>query len=132
MSREEILFANEAFYQAFADGDAAAMEALWARDLPVACLHPGWEPLYERETVMESWRAILKDPPAVECRDPRVFAYGETAFVICFEVIRENALIAANHFAKEEGRWVMTCHQAGPTRAAPGPDPSAQTPPTIN
>lgn len=132
MSREEILFANEAFYQAFADGDAAAMEALWARDLPVACLHPGWEPLYERNAVMASWRAILQDPPAVACRAPRVFDYGAVAFVICFEVIRDNALLATNHFAKEEGRWMMTHHQAGPTRAKPPADPDRDAPPTIN
>ncbi|MEQ8602027.1 MAG: nuclear transport factor 2 family protein [Marivibrio sp.] len=130
MSREEILFANEAFYQAFADGDEAAMDALWARDLPVACLHPGWEPLYERDHVMASWRAVLQDPPGVQCRAPRVFCYGDVAFVICFEMIRDNALIATNHFAKEEGRWVMTHHQAGPTRAAPAAD--ADAPPTIN
>src|SRR5215468_8451467 len=57
--REALLFANEAFYQAFADRDIAAMEAAWASDGPIACIHPGWPPLAGREAVIESWRRIL-------------------------------------------------------------------------
>ncbi|MCR9220710.1 MAG: nuclear transport factor 2 family protein [Alphaproteobacteria bacterium] len=132
MSREEVLFVNEAFYQAFAEGDAAAMDALWAVDLPVACLHPGWEPLVEREAIVASWRAILQDPPPVRCLAPRVFDYGETAFVICFEAIRGQALVATNLFAREGGLWRLVHHQAGPTRAEPPADPQAHEPPTIN
>lgn len=132
MSREEVLFVNEAFYQAFAEGDAAAMEALWAADLPVACLHPGWEPLMEREAIVASWRAILQDPPPVRCLAPRVFDYGETAFVICFEAIRDQALVATNLFAREGGLWRLVHHQAGPTRGEPPADPQAHEPPTIN
>jgi hypothetical protein len=39
--REQVLFANEAFYRAFADRDIDAMDALWARGEPVLCIHPG-------------------------------------------------------------------------------------------
>ncbi|MEE8533734.1 MAG: nuclear transport factor 2 family protein, partial [Alphaproteobacteria bacterium] len=42
---QTVLFVNEAFYQAFADGDLAAMDAVWAREAPVACIHPGWAAL---------------------------------------------------------------------------------------
>ena len=44
---DAILFANEAFYHAFADGDSAAMEALWASQTPVCCIHPGWGAIHE-------------------------------------------------------------------------------------
>ncbi len=59
MARDAVLFANEAFYRAFADRDIAAMEEIWASEAPVACIHPGWSPVIGRERVLASWRAIL-------------------------------------------------------------------------
>ena len=42
MSDEDaILFANEAFYTAFAGHDLEALKSLWADDAPIMCLHPG-------------------------------------------------------------------------------------------
>ena len=64
---DAILFANEAFYHAFADGDSAAMEALWASQTPVCCIHPGWGAIHERDGILESWRTILADPPDICC-----------------------------------------------------------------
>ncbi len=66
--KEAVLFANEAFYRSFADGDFAAMEALWSRNSPVACIHPGWPPLSGRAKIMESWRGILANPPSPPIR----------------------------------------------------------------
>ena len=51
-----ILFANDAYYAAFADGDPAAMDALWARRAPVSCIHPGQTALTDRAAIMASWR----------------------------------------------------------------------------
>jgi ketosteroid isomerase-like protein len=131
-SREELLFANEAFYQAFADGDAEAMDQLWAEDAAVACLHPGWEPLYERAHVIASWRAILQDPPPVHCQAPRVYDYGDSAFVICWELVGDHYLIATNIFVQEDGGWRMVHHQAGPTNGSPPGDAQEEAAPTIN
>ena len=58
----ELLFANEAFYHVFRSRDLAAMEALWARRAPIACVHPGWQALITREAVMASWSDILSNP----------------------------------------------------------------------
>ena len=58
-----VLAANAAFYRAFAERDVAAMDALWARSTPVACIHPGWQVLNGREAVMASWRGILAGVP---------------------------------------------------------------------
>ena len=52
MARDAVLFANEAFYRAFADRDIAAMEETWASEAPVACIHPGWSPVIGRERVL--------------------------------------------------------------------------------
>ena len=116
---DAVLFANEAFYRAFADRDIDAMDTLWAAAAPVCCIHPGWEAIYDREDVVESWRAIFNGvaSPAINCVAPRVYFYGESAFVVCFEEIHGEHLIATNYFVREAGRWKMVHHQAGPTRA---------------
>ena len=66
MSDEQaVLSANEAFYRAFAESDLPAMAALWSQRAPVACIHPGWNPLTDREAVMASWAGILGGPISV-------------------------------------------------------------------
>jgi len=112
---DAVLAANLQFYQAFATRDVAAMDALWARRAPVACVHPGWPPLANREAVMESWRGILSNPesPRIACYDERVFLYGDTALVVCEEELDGGTLIASNWFVREDGVWRMAHHQAG-------------------
>ena len=107
MSDEEaVLAANEEFYSAFSTRDLAAMDALWAEETPVACIHPGWDVLLGRDLVMESWAAILGGPgaPQISCEAPRAFVHGASAFVICHEVLaQQGRLIATNVFVREGG-----------------------------
>lgn len=122
----EVLSANAAFYAAFSAGDVAAMDALWAREAPVVCLHPGWEILHGRETVMASWKAILDSPgrPRIQPVDARAFVYGETALVACYERLPGGLLAATNVFVHEDGQWRLVSHQAGPSPAqAPAETP---------
>ncbi len=130
---DAVLFANEVFYRAFADRDMAAMEDMWAKTLPVCCIHPGWEAIYERDDVIESWRAILggETSPDVNCLSPRVYFYGDAAFVVCFEEIHGDHLIATNYFVRQDGQWKIVHHQAGPTRAIV-PEPQEAPDRTIN
>jgi len=130
VERDAVLFANEAFYRAFADRDLAAMEALWSARSPVACIHPGWNLIAGRDQVMASWRGILSNPqsPAVACRRPQVFMQGDSAFVVCFEEVDGAFLIATNYFRREPGGWKMTHHQAGPVPAPEGEDEAVDTP----
>ena len=130
VEQDAVLFANEAFYRAFAARDLAAMEDLWARDCPVACIHPGWGPLFGRDAVMQSWRGILGNPdsPAVACHAPRAFVYGTTAFVTCFESLSGGFLIATNVFVRAGAVWKLVHHQAGPTGAHPEEEAGADTP----
>lgn len=111
-----ILAANEAFYEAFSRRDFAAMDALWAREAPVACIHPGWDAIRGREEVMASWRAILQNPagPPVTYVGATVHRMGEVAFVVCTELVSGVRLVATNIFLQEEGAWRMVHHQAGP------------------
>ncbi len=116
-NREAVLFANDAFYSAFAERDMAAMEELWATEAPVAVIHPGWHALTGREEVMESWKAILEglNPPNITCHAASAHVCGEVAYVLCYEQVGGGFLVATNLFACEGGAWRMIHHQAGPT-----------------
>mgnify|MGYP002631333920 FL=1 len=118
---DAVLFANEAFYRAFADRDMAAMVEVWAEGAAVTCIHPGWGLLEGRDEVLESWRAILKNPdsPEVRCLGAQAHSRGEMAYVVCYEEIEGSHLIASNIFVHEGRRWRLIHHQAGPTAEAP-------------
>ncbi len=122
--REALLFANEAFYLAFADRDMAAMEEAWSQTAPVACIHPGWGVLIGRDDVLESWAAIIANPdsPDIRVHAPVTHLYGNVGFVVCYEEIAGQYLIATNIFVRDGSVWRMVHHQAGPTAAVPDPD----------
>ncbi|HKT17154.1 MAG TPA: nuclear transport factor 2 family protein [Stellaceae bacterium] len=113
---DAVLSANLEFYRAFAGRDAAAMDAIWAREAPVTCVHPGWTPLSGRAGVLKSWRDILANPesPRVMCHDDQAFLHGEVALVLCEEELDAGHLIATNIFVREAGAWRMVHHQASP------------------
>lgn len=118
-----MLRANADFYRAFAARDMALMDSVWAESAPVACIHPGWAPLTERTAVLESWQRILANPdqPPLECLQPRAFVHGETAFVLCYEKVGGDLLVATNLFLRERGRWRLAHHQSGPVAEIPAP-----------
>ena len=60
-SRESLLEANAAFYQAFESLDMRAMAALWEESDRLFCVHPGGQPLYGRAAVIGSWRNIMSN-----------------------------------------------------------------------
>ncbi|MEM9695480.1 MAG: nuclear transport factor 2 family protein [Myxococcota bacterium] len=128
-AQQAIIEANLSFYEAFATGDATAMARVWARNEPVVCIHPGWQPLYGRDQVLASWRAIFReDSPAIRCEGARVTFLDTVAHVTCVERIRAGKLAATNIFIQEEGVWRMVHHQASPFMDQPLP-PSVIPPP---
>ena len=113
--QDAVLAANLEFYRAFAARDLTAMDALWARRAPVACLHPGWAALKDRGAIIESWAGILSNPdaPRVACFEERAFLYGDVALVLCEEELEGGTLAASNLFVREDGVWRIAHHQAG-------------------
>jgi ketosteroid isomerase-like protein len=110
-----VLDANAAFYRAFAERDVAAMDAMWAHSIPVACIHPGWQVLNGRDAVMASWRGILGGaPPAIRCAEEVARVAGSAAFVVCTEKLDAGDLVATNLFVQEAGYWKLAHHHAGP------------------
>ena len=118
---QSVIFANDRFYNSFANRDFGSMEKLWAES-GVVCIHPGWQPLYGREKVLESWRVIFGDEgaPDVKCRMARAMLYGNTAFIICIEDLGRSFLCATNIFVLTEGQWRMIHHHAGPVHLEEG------------
>jgi ketosteroid isomerase-like protein len=112
---DAVLAANLEFYRAFAARDLAAMDGLWAKRAPVACLHPGWTALKERNAIMESWQGILSNPdaPRIACFDEQVFHYGNAALVLCEEELDGGTLAASNLFIREDDEWRIVHHHAG-------------------
>lgn len=121
-----VLFANDAFYLAFASRDFQAMDEIWAAETQVTCIHPGWNPLSGREEVMESWEAILSGPTTTNiiCKNSTVRVFGDLACVICHEVLEQGFLVATNLFISEDGQWKIIHHQAG--AAPPQEDTEAE------
>ena len=136
--RAAILFAVEAFYQAFNDRDFAAMAALWDEDGPVSCIHPGWHPLSGRQEVLATWKAILgnAESPTAEMVAAKVQVLSpDVALVVGFERIGNQHLAVTNTLVRRNGRWLVAHHQAGPLAMQPefeeeGEEPAAG--PTLN
>ncbi len=114
-SREDaVLEANAAFYRAFAERDLEAMERIWAREAPVACTHPAWTVLTGRDDVLKSWEGILTNPdaPTIEVRDAVAHRLGDTAIVLCRELVEGAPIEATNVFVLEGGEWRIAHHHA--------------------
>jgi hypothetical protein len=114
-------FANDAFYQAFAAASLEAMEAVWAEQPNVFCIHPGWPPITNRAEVMASWQEILSNtgPIPVSCVAPKATIFGDIGLVACYERFANQHLVASNLFIRADGRWRMIHHHAGPLARVP-------------
>jgi ketosteroid isomerase-like protein len=112
--KDAVLAANLEFYRAFTLRDLAAMDALWARRAPVACVHPGWTALTDREDIMSSWSGILSNPeaPRIACFDERVLLFGDAVLVLCEEELDGGTLCASNLYVREDGVWRIAHHHA--------------------
>jgi len=124
-----LLFANDAFYLMFQNRDLAGMDALWARETGVSCIHPGWDVLDNRKDVMASWRGILDNraSPPVESRGAQAKVMAGLGLVVCYEIVERSILVATNVFVKEGANWKMVHHHAGPCGISP--DRLEQDPP---
>jgi len=115
---EAVRLANEAFYRAFRGRSYAAMESIWAKQAPVACMHPGMDVIRGRPEVLKSWRGILshEGSPQLVCDRVEVHLVGDVAYVTCLEGTAGDppALVATNVYVREGETWRMLLHQAGP------------------
>ena len=114
--------ANARFYRAFEALDLAAMDAVWAHDDDVRCVHPGWPLLTGWAAVRESWRAIFANTEEMRftISDVRVTAGPGVAWVTCTENILSDvggrvavtAILATNLFTRADDAWLLVHHHA--------------------
>jgi len=113
---EDVLEINEAFYRAFNQKDVQAMDRIWSCSDEISCIHPGWNVLRGRDAVLDSWHGILTNAgqPRIVTGGAIATFTGDTAVVICRELVSGSALVATNVFVRENGEWRLLHHQSGP------------------
>ncbi len=121
---EAIKFANLGFYQAFESLDVQRMDAVWAQDASVKCVHPGWPMIQGWKAVRESWERIFDNTSAMQFSITSTEAThaGEWAWVTCTEnlisVVDGRAIQgkvqATNIFRKDGDRWLLVHHHGSP------------------
>lgn len=125
--------ANLAFYRAFETLRLGDMEAVWAHEGAVTCLHPGWPICCGWAEVRASWATIFANTGAMRFRitDERIDVRGGLAWVVCVERIvsttpsgeaLEGAVVATNVFRHDDGAWKLVHHHGSqhvPRRAPP-------------
>ncbi len=131
MNTAHALFAADAFYVAFASKDIDAMDALWAKQQPVLCIHPGWPRLTEREAIIESWRNILGNPnqlgPLAYAKQAHV--WGSVMGVTCYEHLgggehkEGGVILATKAFVMEDGECRLVMHHGSPCNNPPAITP---------
>ncbi len=121
--RTAVLAANSRFYRAFERRDQTAMAACWSGTPGDACIHPGWEPVYGSEAVMESWANIFATglPMRFLVADVVVQLLGDVARVHNVEHIsiagdgETLGRVAVTHlFIRRPEGWRLVLHHGSP------------------
>ena len=112
-------FANDAFYSAFNARNFKQMSSLWANSNNCTCMHPGWQPLIDREDVLNSWHQIFINQPDdffVKHHVLKPNVVGDVFSVLCFEELGEAWMVATNNYLFENDEPKIVHHQASPCR----------------
>lgn len=116
----QVARANEQFYRAFETLDIKEMEKVWAKGTSIQCGHPGWRILRGWDAVMESWRRIFENTPAIRfsLSDVSITIGGNLAWVTLYENINSSVegqaasvtVLATNIFEKGAEGWRLIHH----------------------
>ncbi len=132
---DEVLEAHAAFYAAFEKSDFDAMEAMWADDEGVVCVHPGAEPIRGRSAVMRSWLVLMAGAPYIQffLTDVQASVVGDIASVTCTEnvlsagadtpvgVFAGGSAAATNVLRYTSQGWRLWIHHASPVLSSTEP-----------
>ncbi len=132
--QEAVAQANQSFYRAFETLKIEAMEEVWAKDADIQCGHPGWRILRGWGPVMESWKRIFENTPAVQftLTDVKIEVRGELAWVTLYENLNSSiegqtfsaAILTINIFQKTADGWRMILHHGSSVSQPPDQDES--------
>jgi ketosteroid isomerase-like protein len=120
---------EDAFYDAFDEGDIEQMMACWAESDDVACVHPVREEITGRTAIRESWTQIFAAEVTleIEIHHRHWIETPTMALHIVHEQLIYNGdrrrspppVIATNGYRKGESGWRMVLHHASPPPAPP-------------
>jgi len=117
---DDVLAANDAFYEAHEQRDLAAMSSVWEHSDRVVCIHPGWPILRTWPAVEDSWRRIFSGPGRNQFIVTNLSTGGGTdvAWVTLDENLMQGSatgtVAATNMFALGDGGWKMILHHGSP------------------
>lgn len=118
---DDVLAANQAFYDAHERRDIVAMAAVWEHDDRTVCVHPGWPILRTWPVIEQSWRQIFAGPGRNQfiLTDVVVTIDGEIAWVTLEENLVDTGttgtVAATNLFARSgAGVWRLVAHHGSP------------------
>lgn len=117
---EDVLAANQGFYDAHEQRDLVAMRAVWEHSDRVACIHPGWPILRTWTLVEESWRQIFAGPGRNQFIVTNAVATGDRDVV--WVTLDENlvdrsstgTIAATNMFVRINDGWKLVLHHGSP------------------
>jgi hypothetical protein len=114
--------AEEAFYDAFATGNMAAMEEVWENADDVECIHPMGARLVGH-AVLESWKNMFEQagPVAFHLTDRREHQDGGLAIHVVTENIhfqddttKPLRFLTTNVYRRHDDRWRMILRHSSP------------------
>ena len=120
MDADDVMAANQAFYDAHEQRDLAAMAAVWDNSDRAVCVHPGWPILRGWLAVEESWRGIFGGPGRNQfiVTNDVVAVDGDLAWVTLDEnlvdVAATGTIAATNLFARTASGWKLVLHHGSP------------------
>ena len=120
---DDVLVANQAFYDAHEGRDLVAMRHVWEHSDRVVCVHPGWPILRTWPLIEQSWRQIFAGPGRNQfiLTNEAVAVDGNTAWVTLDENLVQGAstatVAATNLFALADGVWRLVAHHGSPVMA---------------
>jgi hypothetical protein len=117
---DDVLVANQTFYDAHERRDMTAMRALWEHSDRAVCVHPGWPILRTWPAIEESWRRILAGPGRSQfiLTNVGVALIGEVAWVTLDENLVDSGatgtVAATNIYVRVNGAWLLIVHHGSP------------------
>lgn len=132
--KEQVAKANEGFYRAFETLDVKAMENVWAKASYIQCGHPGWQILRGWDAVIESWRRIFENTPAIGflLSDVSIEIRNNMAWVTLYENITSSVegqmvsatVLTTNIFENGTDGWRLIHHHGSSVAQPPTPGDS--------
>ncbi|MDH5631550.1 MAG: nuclear transport factor 2 family protein [Gammaproteobacteria bacterium] len=110
---------EDAFYQAFQEGDMEAMSEVWFRHGEINCVHPMTPELGDLNSILISWEEIFDNAPEIEIEIEirNRLEYGDIVVSVVHEYLtipeddREHPpVIATNIYHYANGSWHMISH----------------------